>query len=106
MNPSDRGAALFSIALAVGLSPELLPAILGVNAIETSAASCPEPPGFGFVPVPAGVPASIGLVTILYVAAAEILKRWFFRPALRPSAASRVSHATRSRFRPNPDPVR
>src|SRR4029079_18018993 len=31
---------------------------------------------FGFVPVPAGVLASIGFVTVLYVMAAEMLKHW------------------------------
>jgi len=61
---------------------------------------------FGFVPVPAGVLASIGFVTVLYVMAAEMLKHWFYRPTLRPSSVTRGSYATRSRVPPGRDPVR
>jgi Mg2+-importing ATPase len=35
----------------------------------------------GFVPVPAGLLAALAAITVLYVAAAELTKRWFYRRA-------------------------
>jgi hypothetical protein len=34
---------------------------------------------FGFVPLPGGLLATIGLITVLYVAATELQKRRFYR---------------------------
>lgn len=45
-------------------------------------AATPYLPGasvFGFVPVPGRLLAAVGLITALYVAAAELLKAWFYR---------------------------
>jgi Mg2+-importing ATPase len=58
----------------------------------------------GFVAVPAGVLASIGFVTVLYVVAAEMLKQWFYRRTA--TSVNRGRRATPSRFRPDPDPAR
>ena len=40
----------------------------------------------GFVPLSGAVMVSICVIAGLYVVAAEMVKRWFFRPPVQPSA--------------------
>ena len=35
----------------------------------------------GFVPLPSGLLAALAGITLLYVSAAELMKRWFYRSA-------------------------
>ena len=39
----------------------------------------PLAPVFGFVPLPPSLAFAVGLLTVAYVVAAELLKRWFYR---------------------------
>jgi Mg2+-importing ATPase len=36
---------------------------------------------FGFVPLPGVLVATIGVIAVLYVAATELQKKWFYRTA-------------------------
>ena len=63
----------------------LLASTLGVIALSLALPYLPGAAVFGFVPLPSGLLGLLVLITLGYVAATEVAKRWFFRPAiLRP----------------------
>jgi len=66
---SKPGRLLWMSTLGVGVSALLLPYVSPVARV------------FGFVPLPAGILALLGAITLLYVAANEVAKRIFFRRA-------------------------
>jgi len=66
---SKPGRLLWMSTLGVGVAALLLPYVPPVAG------------AFGFVPLPAGILALLGAITLLYVAANEVVKRIFFRRA-------------------------
>jgi len=63
----------------------LLWSTVGLAALTTAVPYLPWVEVFGFVPLPAGLMASVLAITGAYVAATELAKRWFYR--------TRASHA-------------
>ena len=59
----------------------LLASTLGLIAVAFAIPYLPFVDAFGFVPLPGAMLATILLITVLYVAATELQKRWFYRTA-------------------------
>jgi Mg2+-importing ATPase len=57
----------------------LLASTLGLIALAFAIPYLPGTRVFGFVPLPGSLIAAISLITVLYVAATELQKRWFYR---------------------------
>jgi Mg2+-importing ATPase len=66
----------------------LLISTLAVIALAFAIPFLPHVSVVGFVPLPAGLLLALAGITALYVAAAELTKRWFYRGTLLPIAFS------------------
>jgi P-type Mg2+ transporter len=64
-----------------GISAPLRDCTVALIAIAFALPYVPYAGVFGFVPLPPGLLAVLAVITGLYVLAAEILKRWFYRPS-------------------------
>ena len=70
---------LFALALAVGLTPQLLTATLLIVAVTIILPITPLAELLGFRPLPISILLAIGIIVVLNIIAAEITKRVFYK---------------------------
>ncbi|WP_292243093.1 magnesium-translocating P-type ATPase [Mesorhizobium sp.] len=73
-------------------SPLLAWLTLGVGVVAIIIPFAPFAAWFGFVPLPLPILAGLIAITVLYLAASEVTKRWFFRQENRRSQRHRAGH--------------
>jgi Mg2+-importing ATPase len=70
---------LFALALAVGLTPQLLTATLLIVAVTIILPITPLAELLGFRPLPISILLAIGIIVVLNIIAAEVTKRVFYK---------------------------